>query len=78
MRSFSLKQKAASFTALAMLAPMAAMADAPDYVGQVTTELTTNLGYAVGVVVAAGLALVSVAFVSFILRKGRAAANGRI
>lgn len=47
-------------------------------VTQVTDAITTNLASASGIVVTAGLALIGIAFLGFVLRKAKRAANGRV
>lgn len=47
-------------------------------VTQVTQTITGYLASASGIVVTAGLALVGIAFVSFVLRKAKGAASGRV
>lgn len=46
-------------------------------VTQITDAITTNLASATGIVTTAGLALIGLAFLSFVLRKGIRTAKGQ-
>lgn len=64
--------------ALASATPLLSFAAGEDTVTQVQAAITSNMASAVAIVTAAGLALIGLAFVGFVLRKGKRAANGRI
>ncbi len=44
----------------------------------VQAAITSNFASATAIVTAAGLALIGLSFLSFVLRKGRAAAGGKV
>jgi len=71
----SLKQ-AAFVASTAVLVPSAFAQTSP--VEDVTSAITTNMADATTIVVAAGLALVTLGFLGFILRKAKGASEGRI
>ena len=75
----NIKQKLAA-AATAVVATPAAFAQAvpADAVADVTSAINANMASATGIVITAGLALIGLSFVGFVLRKGRRAANGRI
>jgi hypothetical protein len=76
--NFKTKMTALAATALTLVSTSPVFAQAVDPVVAIETAITTNLASATGIVVAAGLALIGLGFVGFILRKGRAAASGRV
>lgn len=75
----NIKQKLAAGAAAVVAAPAAFAQSVPgDAVADVTAAIQTNMASAMGIVITAGLALIGLSFVGFVLRKGRKAANGRI
>lgn len=44
----------------------------------VQAAITSNMADATGIITAAGLALIGLSFLGFVLRKGRRAANGKV
>lgn len=47
-------------------------------VTQITTSVTENMATASALTVTVGLALIGIAFLGFVLRKAKRAANGRV
>lgn len=47
-------------------------------VQQVTDAISANMASATSIVTTAGLALIALSFLTFVLRKGRRAANGKV
>lgn len=68
----------ASKVAVASAAAVSSVSAFADTVTDITAQVTTSLASATTIATAVGLGLITLGFLTFLLRKGQRASNGRV